>query len=224
MEDTWTDRDFPVLEAAVRLLDQADPQWVSVREIAAETGLEEDVVARALIALHPDYVGEMDQFSGGPGPWTIQSVTAQARERVGQWPTPESLIERLADGFKAAAEREPDEQKRGRLREIAGMLTGTLKDLAVAIAGEVIARKGIGLRGSHHTLHPANTCTLDLTEPERRFGRRPARWLEAAGLIRGDARIDLNADGEARHRGLRECVTGPTVRTTTHAAGGHQAA
>jgi hypothetical protein len=51
------------------------------------------------------------------------------------------LIERLADGFNAAAEREPDEQKRGRLREMAGMLTGTLKDLAVAIAGEVIARK-----------------------------------------------------------------------------------
>jgi hypothetical protein len=85
----------------------------------------------------------MDQFAGGPEPWTIQSVTADARERVGQWPTPESLIERLADGFKEA-EREPDEQKRGRLREIAAMLTGTVKDLAVAIAGEVIARKGIG--------------------------------------------------------------------------------
>ena len=68
VQDTWTNRDFPVLEAAVRLLDQADPQWISVREIAAETGLGEDTVARALIALHPRYVGEMDQFSGGPGP------------------------------------------------------------------------------------------------------------------------------------------------------------
>lgn len=140
MDDTWTNRAFPVLEAAVRPLDAADPQWVSVQEIAADTGLDEDVVARALIALHPRYVGEMDQFSGGPRPWTIQAVTAEARERVGQWPTPESLIERLADGFNAA-EREPDEQKRGRLPEMAGLLTGTLKDLAVAIAGEVIARK-----------------------------------------------------------------------------------
>jgi hypothetical protein len=50
----------------------------------------------------------------------------------------------LADGFRKAAEREADEQKPGRLREIAAMLTGTLKELAVAIAGEVIARKGIG--------------------------------------------------------------------------------
>lgn len=144
MEDTWTNRDYPVLEAAVRLLDKADPQWVSVHEIAVETGLDEDSVARALTALHPRYVGEMDQFSSGPGPWTIQSVTAEARERVGQWPTPESLIERLGDAFNAAAQCEPDEQKRGRLREIAVMLTGTLKDLAVAVAGEVIARKGAG--------------------------------------------------------------------------------
>jgi hypothetical protein len=28
-------------------------------------------------------VGEMDQFSGGPEPWTISTVTAEARERVG---------------------------------------------------------------------------------------------------------------------------------------------
>jgi hypothetical protein len=54
------------------------------------------------------------------------------------------LIKRLANGFKEAAEREPDEQKNGRLREIAAMLTGTVKDLAVAIAGEIIARKGFG--------------------------------------------------------------------------------
>jgi hypothetical protein len=81
VEDTWTNRNYPVLEAAVRLLDEADPQWVSVHEIAVETGLDEDSVARVLTALHPRYVGEMDQFSGGPGPWTIQSVTVAASIR-----------------------------------------------------------------------------------------------------------------------------------------------
>jgi hypothetical protein len=55
--------------------------------------------------------------------------------------TPESLIDRLAEAFNAAAEREPDAQKHGRLREIAGALTGTLRDLAIGVAGEVIARK-----------------------------------------------------------------------------------
>jgi hypothetical protein len=142
VEDTWTNRDLPVLEAAVRLLD-ADGHWVSVRDIANATGIEPEDVARSLVALYPRYVGEMDQFTGGPEPLTISTVTAEARERVGQWPTPESLIERLAAAFNAAADHEPDERKRGRIREIAGMLTGTLKDLAVAVAvaGEVIARK-----------------------------------------------------------------------------------
>jgi DNA-binding MarR family transcriptional regulator len=36
--------------------------------------------------------------------------------------------------------------------------------------------------------------------------------LETDGLIRGDACIDLTAQGEALHRSLREYITGPTVR------------
>ncbi len=61
MEDTWTNRDLPVLEAAVRLLD-ADGHWVSVRDIANATGIEPEDVARSLIALNPRYVGEMGLF------------------------------------------------------------------------------------------------------------------------------------------------------------------
>jgi len=36
--------------------------------------------------------------------------------------------------------------------------------------------------------------------------------LEADGLIRGDAEIDLTAEGEALHRSLREYIAGPTAR------------
>ncbi|MFL6141430.1 MAG: hypothetical protein ACJ72N_06110 [Labedaea sp.] len=36
--------------------------------------------------------------------------------------------------------------------------------------------------------------------------------LEAEGLIRGDAEVDLTAEGEARHRSLREYVFSRTVR------------
>jgi hypothetical protein len=140
VEDTWTNRDLPVLEAAVRLLD-ADGSWVAVRDIANATGIDPADVARSLTALYPRYVGEMDQFSGGPEPWTISTVTAEARETVGQWPTPESLVEQLAKAFNAAADREPDEQKRSRMREIAVMLTGTMKDLAIAVVGGVLAGK-----------------------------------------------------------------------------------
>jgi DNA-binding MarR family transcriptional regulator len=36
--------------------------------------------------------------------------------------------------------------------------------------------------------------------------------LEAEGLIRGGAHVDLTAQGEALHRSLREYVAGPAVR------------
>jgi hypothetical protein len=36
--------------------------------------------------------------------------------------------------------------------------------------------------------------------------------LEAEGLIRGDAQVDLTADGAALHRSLREYIGGPTAR------------
>jgi DNA-binding MarR family transcriptional regulator len=36
--------------------------------------------------------------------------------------------------------------------------------------------------------------------------------LEADGLIRGDACVDLTAEGQALHRSLREYIAGPTAR------------
>jgi DNA-binding MarR family transcriptional regulator len=36
--------------------------------------------------------------------------------------------------------------------------------------------------------------------------------LEADGLIRGDAKLDLTAEGEVLHRSLREYIAGPTAR------------
>jgi hypothetical protein len=36
--------------------------------------------------------------------------------------------------------------------------------------------------------------------------------LEAEGLIRGGAKVDLTAQGKALHRSLRDYIAGPTVR------------
>jgi hypothetical protein len=141
VEDTWGSRDYPVLEAAVRLVDEKAPEWVRVSEIAVEAGLDEDDVVRALTALHPLFVGEMAEYSGGGvGQWTIDSVTSEARQLAGQWPSPESLIGQLAAAFRVAADREPDAQERSRLRQLADALTGRLRDLAVEVATEVLGR------------------------------------------------------------------------------------
>jgi hypothetical protein len=142
VEDTWTNRDLPVLEAVVGRLDEG-AQHIWVRDIAEATGLDPVDVGRAFRALEGRYIDDMTPMPGlvSANDWAVSSVTAEARYAVGQWPTPESLIDRLAEAFTAAAEREPDVQKRGRLREIAGALTGGLRDLAIGVAGEVIARK-----------------------------------------------------------------------------------
>ncbi|MBT2233331.1 hypothetical protein [Nonomuraea sp. NEAU-A123] len=70
----------------------------------------------------------------------------------------------------------------------------------IAIRGPNLAREALirGLEGSR-TLNAASTHEL-------------LARLEAEGLIRGDAELDLTAEGEALHRSLREYVTGPTAR------------
>jgi hypothetical protein len=142
VEDTWGSRYYPVLEATVRLVDAKAPEWVRVSEIAIEAGLDEADVVRALTALRPLFVGEIAEYAGGGvGQWTIDSVTSEARQLVGEWPSPRSLIDQLAEAFKAAADREPDAQERGRLREIASALTGGLRDLAVEVAAEILGRR-----------------------------------------------------------------------------------
>jgi hypothetical protein len=146
MEDTWTNRDLPVLEAIVRLLDQGN--WaVSVREVASDTSLDPADVDRAITALQGLYVVDYDQFAtgGDPNPWEVRQVTAEARRVVGQWPTPESLVDRLAEAFGKAAEDEPDAERKGRFRQVAAFLSSTGREVATEVAAKVILRSaGMG--------------------------------------------------------------------------------
>jgi hypothetical protein len=63
---------------------------------------------------------------------------------VGQWPTAESLIGQLVEGLDAAAGREDDPERRGRLRQTASLLGGAARDIAVDVMARVIER-GTGL-------------------------------------------------------------------------------
>ena len=135
MEDTWTKRDLPVLDAIVRLLEDKD-DWPSRSDVAEVTGFDEGTVGRAVEALEGTYVRSHPERR-----WLIGEVTAEARRTVGQWQTAESFIDRLAEAFNKAADREPDKRKRNHFREIASMLTGSFKEFAVSVAAEVVARK-----------------------------------------------------------------------------------
>ena len=78
VHDTWAVRDLPVLDATVALLEQS--YMVTVTDIAAATGLDAAVVARALETLDPVYVDFRKTTTGGdPRFWYVFKVTPEAR-------------------------------------------------------------------------------------------------------------------------------------------------
>jgi hypothetical protein len=70
----------------------------------------------------------------------------------------------------------------------------------IAARGPRLAREAL-----IHDLEGSRTLNADST-------RELLARLEAEGLIRGDAQIDLTAEGEALHRSLREYIAGPTTQ------------
>lgn len=160
MHDTWAARDLPVLEAAVRLLEQS--YLVTVTDIAARTGFEIPVVARALDALDPEYVDFRKTTTGGDARfWYVYKVTPAARRAVGQWPTARALVRRLADELTAAAQQETDSDRHALLIYAARLIGDTLRDVTE--------------RAATHVLTPA-LGEAELAEPE------PLPFAEAGAL------------------------------------------
>jgi predicted transcriptional regulator len=137
VQDTWTSRDLPVLEATVALLEQSF--MVTVTDIAERSGLEPAVVAAALEALDPVYIDFRKTTTGGdPRFWYVYKATPEARRVVGQWPTAEALAGRLADELAAAAAEEQDGERKGLLTYAARLVGDTLRDATVRAAGRVL--------------------------------------------------------------------------------------
>jgi hypothetical protein len=138
VHDTWAARDLPVLDATVSLLEQS--YMVTVTDIAAQTGLDAPVVAKALEALDPVYVDFRKTTTGGdPRFWYVFKVTPEARRAVGQWPTAESLASKLADELAGAARQEADAARQGLLVYAARLVGDTLREATVRAAAQVLA-------------------------------------------------------------------------------------
>ena len=138
MKDTWASRDLPVLNAVVTALE--DTFRVSAGEVASATGIPAEDVVRAFYALQWTYTGQLTGSLGrGPAALCVSEVTADARRAVGQWPTGESLIERLATGMMQAAERDPDQKRR--LLVVARELGGAARTIAINVASEILEHR-----------------------------------------------------------------------------------
>jgi predicted transcriptional regulator len=162
VHDTWAARDLPVLGATVALLE--DSYMVTVADIAARTGLDEAAVARALEALDPGYLDFRKTTTGGdPKFWYVLKVTPDARRVVGQWPTAETLVDRMAEELSAAARADQNSEQQGLMAYAARLIGDTLRDPMVRVAGQVLgpalgdAALGASPRAGPQTDPPADT-------------------------------------------------------------------
>jgi hypothetical protein len=138
LQETWATRELPVLDATVSLLEES--YMVTVTDIATRTGLDAATVTRALEALDPVFVDFRKTTTGGdPTFWYVLKVTPDARRAVGQWPTPDSFVTRLAAELSAAASQEEDTERKGLLSYAARLIGDTLRATAVRAAAQVLA-------------------------------------------------------------------------------------
>jgi hypothetical protein len=133
MESTWETRDLPVLDAIVRYFDEHDgPEIPDVETFARITGMDPGQVARAVRALSPRFI-KTAATMGGLMHVAIMGVTDEARQAVGQWPSPELWADRIIQALREAADREPDPARKSRLRATAEGLASFGRDVLVGV-------------------------------------------------------------------------------------------
>lgn len=143
MDETWTRRDLPVLEAIVQLSERDGGGFLDPAAIAQESGLDESETQAALLALDgevPACVTDMRRSASGHI-FLVGAPTGHARRAVGAWPTAETIAGRLITALDEAAEREPDPERKGWLRKTAAYLGHAGRDLAVEIGATAINRQ-----------------------------------------------------------------------------------
>lgn len=116
---------------------------ISLGRIAEESGMELTDVGRAAVALEDGgLIGLRRTLSAGdPSPWIVVEVSGQARQLVGQWPTAEQFTEDLIRGLEAAAEEEPDPERKSRLRAVASSAGTVARSVITDVAAKVITRQ-----------------------------------------------------------------------------------
>jgi hypothetical protein len=138
VESTWETPDLQVLRAIVERTDETgqsvEPWWISM-----DTGIDHLAVKRAVRRLAsespPFFAYDTNAFDEI---WLVGNPTGHARRAVGQWPSPESLTDRLIASLREAAEAEPDPEKNSRLRQLAEGLAGIGREVLVKAATRVL--------------------------------------------------------------------------------------
>ncbi|MEU4576086.1 hypothetical protein [Nonomuraea sp. NPDC023979] len=145
VESTWDRYDRPVLAAAIRYIEERNYQYLpQAYDLAEQLGLDAEEVGKALLRLNGEYI--KTSLTGGGLPHAmVEKIYPAGRRAAGQWPSPEQMAEDLIARLQAAAEAEPDPEKKGKLRQTAAFLGTAGKDLFIEVLGAVVTNQaGIG--------------------------------------------------------------------------------
>jgi DNA-binding Lrp family transcriptional regulator len=115
VEETWSWRERPILEVALREVD-AHAQ-VDFAELATQTGLDPLVVWRTVKVLKD--AGYVNAYHASMPSGFITGISERTRRTLGSWPSPEALLDQLVRAFAEAAERETEPERKSRLRAVA---------------------------------------------------------------------------------------------------------
>jgi hypothetical protein len=141
--DRWASRDLPALQYIVAQFETDDPD-VQRETISAALGISESEADLAVQNLERGrYVTHVQPTFGG---FIVGDITERALTTVGVWPTPETALDRIIAALEAIADNTDDEDTRTRARKILDGLTGTGRQLGIAVAGAAISGQipGVG--------------------------------------------------------------------------------
>lgn len=137
LRERWQDRDFPVLVAAARLLEESD-ETPGLEELVHASELDRDEVVRALTALDGPYlVGtRLDTFKGLVA-YHVEGLTERGRRTVGIWPSGEA-VDALVSALRQAEQATDDPEERSALRRAGGAVATVSREVMSDIIAAVI--------------------------------------------------------------------------------------
>jgi hypothetical protein len=138
LDDVWAARDYPVLVAVARLLEEQD--LLQAGDIALYCGLSQREVVLALTNLGHRHLVVTDASTYDGRDNYVTGIRPEGLEAVGQWPSAGVAADRLIAALDALVDTSPmDSPKRNRLVAIRDGLLTAGRDVMVDVAAAVIS-------------------------------------------------------------------------------------
>jgi hypothetical protein len=137
VENTWPDREGPILEAIYRAMESGDDLGRAGHEVVPD--LPERVYQETLLALaEDDYIEALVQRNAGDVPTVMPTrLLTKGRRAVGQWPGDDVAAE-LARVVQSLEDAEPDPERKGRFRRLREALADAGKDVVARTMAELL--------------------------------------------------------------------------------------